>query len=583
MKSFVCALVATAVLWGQTAPKDAIFQAMDAELERARTLKLETLDKPYYIEYGVDEHEGYTIAASLGALYAPSNITFRVPRVRVRVGSNEFDNTNYVFSDYYSGSRYDPDQLTLDNDIGVLRRAFWLASDRAFKGAVEAIARKRAALRNVTQQEALPDFWKAPPVVKVLPPASALPDHADWPNRVKRLSSVFGTYPDVTTSSVTLETNRTTYYFRNSEGTTLRIPDTMTQVIVRASGQAADGMGVRDGIHIARLDLKSMPSDVDVLEQTKRVAENVKALSAAPLGENYNGPVMFEGLAAAQVFAEVLGPNLSLPRRPVNEPSRGAPFLPSELEGRTGSRVLPDFLDIVDDPLQSSWNGTQLLGHYEVDEEGVVPTPLTLIEKGRLKTYLLTRQPVKGYEGSNGRARIPGPYGASQAMISNLFVNSSETVKPAELRAKMIQMLKDRTKPYGIIVRKMDFPSNTPVDELRKLVQASSQRGVARPISPPALVYKVFPDGHEELVRGLRFRGLSVRSFRDILAVSDEKNAFHYLNTSSPFGLGGGYVAPTSVVAPSFLIEELELERPQDEMPKLPVVPAPPLTAAPSR
>ena len=41
--------------------------------------------------------------------------------------------------------------------------------------------------------------------------------------------------------------------------------------------------------------------------------------------------------------------------------------------------------------------------------------PLRLIEKGVLKNYLLTRQPVRGFEGSNGRARLPGPFGASAA------------------------------------------------------------------------------------------------------------------------------------------------------------------------
>ncbi len=578
MKIFVVVLALTCSLSAQD-DKDPIFQAMNAELTRAQSLKLETLDRPYYIQFSVDDHEGYSVSASLGALFEPNQIRFRVPRVRVRVGSTEFDNTNYVFSDYYSGSRYDSDQLTLDNDINVLRRSFWLASDRAYKGAIEAIARKRAALRNVTQQEAIPDFWKAAPIVKVKAAGVPLPNTADWPERVKRLSKVFAAYPQVTTSGVSVDTSRTTYYFRNSEGTTLRIPDMLSQLTVRASGQATDGMGVRDGFHLARLDAKTMPSDAEVAEQIKRVAENVKALTDAPAGETYNGPVLFEGMAAAQLFAEVLGPNLALPRRPVNEPSRSAPFQPSELEGRVGSRVLPDFLDVVDDPLQTSWNGAALLGHYEVDEEGVVPAPLTVIEKGKMKSFLLTRQPVKGYESSNGRARIPGPYGSSMAMIGNLFVNSSESVKAADLKAKLIQMFNDRSKPYGMIVSKNDFPSTAPLDELRKLAAASSQRGTARPTSPPALAYRIYPDGREELVRGLRFRGLSVRSLRDIIAVSEEKYAFHYLNTPSAFGLGSGYVAPSSVIAPSFLIEELELERPQEEMPRVPVVPAPPLTS----
>jgi hypothetical protein len=145
------------------------------------------------------------------------------------------------------------------------------------------------------------------------------------------------------------------------------------------------------------------------------VADNVTALSKAPKGEDYSGPVLFEGVAGAQIFAEVLGKNLALTRRPVSEGGRGGGFQPSELEGRIGARVLPDSFDVVDDPTQTEWRGRPLFGHYETDREGVAPAALRLVEKGVLKGYLLTRQPVRGFEGSNGRARMPGNYGASTA------------------------------------------------------------------------------------------------------------------------------------------------------------------------
>jgi hypothetical protein len=304
----------------------------------------------------------------------------------------------------------------------------------------------------------------------------------------------------------------------------------------------------------------------------------VKALTAAPLGESYSGPVLVEGIAAAQLVAEVLGPNFHLPRRPLSEPGRPAPFMPSAFEGRLNSPILPEFLEVVDDPLRTEWNGMPLYGSYEIDEEGVPAKPVKLIEKGRLKGYLLSRQPVRGGEASNGRGRLPGPYGTYTAAISNLFVHTSESIPPAELKKKLTEMLRDRDKPYGIIVRKMDFPSSAPANELRRLMMGAAQSGSTRPVSAPVLVYRVYPDGREELVRGLRFRGLTARSFRDVLAVSQQSFAFHYNNNLAPFGAsGGGYVAPASVIAPSMLFDDLELERPQDDMPKPPVVPPPPL------
>lgn len=574
------AAVAVAPKPGEGSP-DTILRAMKDELERSRTLSLASLDKPYFIQYTVEDVQVFNVSATLGGLFSTNQTRFRVPRVRVRVGDYAFDNSNYIYSDVYAGTRYDSDQLPLDDSYPVLRRSFWLATDRAFKTAVEAITRKRAALKNITQNVTLPDLWKAPPQVKLTPGSREVRDAEQWTARVKRLSGVFQGYPEVLLSLVSFDTSNSVYYLHNSEGTTLRKPESMIWLNVRASGQAADGMNVRDGAIIARAETAAMPGESDLEKATHEVAANVKALTAAPMGETYSGPVLVEGLAAAQLVADVLVPNLNLPRRPAGEPGRPAPFMPSALEGRINSRVLPEFIDVVDDPTKQEWNGQRLFGHYDVDEEGVVGQRVKLVEKGLLKGYLLSRQPVRGAEASNGHGRLPGPYGAYVATISNLFIEASEGRSAAELKTRLLEIIKERDKPYGMIVRKMDFPSTAPQDELRRLMMGSAQTGGGRPVSPPVLAYRVYPDGREELVRGLRFRGLNVRAFRDVLAVSKDSYAFHYMNNLSPFGvMGGGYVAPSSVIAPSMLFDDLELERPQDDIPKAPLVPPPPLAKA---
>jgi hypothetical protein len=351
----------------------------------------------------------------------------------------------------------------------------------------------------------------------------------------------------------------------------------VTFLRIRAVAQAPDGMSLRDSLTYHGTDPMYLPDDREVENGVKKLAENVIALSKAPKGEDYSGPVLFEGVAGAQIFAEVLGKNLGLTRRPVGEGGRGGGFQPSELEGRIGARVLPDSFDVVDDPTQTEWRGRPLFGHYEVDREGVVPVPVRLVEKGVLKGYLLTRQPVRGYEGSNGRARIPGSFGASTPGFSNLFVRASGGVPVAELKKKLIELCQARGKAYGIIVRKMDFPSSASIDEVRRLLQGS-QGG--RPVSLPLLVYKLFPDGHEELVRAVRFRGMNVRSLKDILAAGDDSAPFEFMDNPAPFALIGasGFTAEATVIAPSILIDDLELHPLEDELPKLPVVTAPELT-----
>jgi len=141
-------------------------------------------------------------------------------------------------------------------------------------------------------------------------------------------------------------------------------------------------------------------------------------------------------------------------------------------------------------------------------------------------------------------------------------------------------MCVQRSKPYGMIVRRMDFPSSASLEEVRRLL-GSSGPTASTSVSGPVLVYKVYPDGREELVRGLRFRGLNVRSLKDILAAGDDSNLFEFLNNQAPYALIGGasFVAASSVIAPSVLIDDVELHPVEEAMPNLPIVPPPDLRA----
>jgi hypothetical protein len=260
----------------------------------------------------------------------------------------------------------------------------------------------------------------------------------------------------------------------------------------------------------------------------------------------------------------------------VSDPGRSFPFAQSELEGRLGARVLPEWMDLTDDPTRKQWEGRPLLGFYEADLEGVAPKPLTLVEKGLLKNYLLTRQPVKGMSGSNGRARLPGALGVRTARFGNLEVVAGQTAPLGTLKQRLVELVKGQGKPYGMLVRKLDFPSAGSGDDLRRAMQRGG-RGATRPGASPVLVYKVFPDGREELVRGLRFRNLNARAFRDILAASSERVLFDFLDNGAPAALmgAGSFIVGCSVVAPGVLFEELELERAEDDLPKPPLVPPP--------
>jgi predicted Zn-dependent protease len=552
---------------------------MHDEIERSRKLNLNTLEPPYFIQYVIDEFEYFSVSASLGGLLARHREHVRALEVSVRVGDYKFDNTNYVGSGLNFGSRYDLERFPVENAYPVLRRYLWLQSDSAYKSAVEAISRKRAAMRNMTQSEQLSDFAHAEPVHIVRDFRRLAIDEDAWADRVRALSAIFAQYPELLDSSLELDSSQGGYYVSNSEGAEVRVPESVTYLRVRAAAQAPDGMSVRDAVTFHALEAARMPPLAELERSVTALAQNVVALAHAPKGEDYSGPVLFEGAAGAQIFAELLGKNLSLPRRPAGGGGRGgSSFSPSDLEGRLGARVLPDTFDVVDDPTQSEWRGRPLFGAYQVDREAVLAKPLRLVEKGVLKSYLLTRQPVRGLAVSTGRARLPGMYGAAYAGITNLFVSSSETTPVSELKKKLLALTQARGTPYGILVRKMDFPSTASLDELRRYLSASQSN--PRPVSIPLLVYRLYPDGREELVRGLRFRGFSARSLKDILAAGDDGAAFEFMDSAAPFALVGAsnYTSEACVVAPSILIDDLELHPVEEELPKLPVVSPPEMT-----
>lgn len=559
---------------------DPILKAMRAEMERSRELRaVDGQDLPYFLSYDLTDSENLHISASMGSIVNVQTAHAKIPSIEVRVGSYDFDNTGHIFSGVYSGSRYDGN-WPVDDNYQALRDAFWLGTDRAYKAALESMGRKRASLNSsAAQTEKLADFSKADPVVSMPKVAHKKVDEAAWTGRAARLSSVFNAYPEVLTSQIEFESVDGITYLINSEGTAIRYSDKVHWLLGRAEGQASDGMYVRDAVSIPSLDLDKLPSEADMRKTMTEVAEHVRALAKAPKGETVVGAALFEPQAAAQLFAQLLGDNLRVPRRPLSDPGRNVNFVPSELESRINGRVLPDWMDVTDDPSQSSFNGKPLIGFYSFDLEGVAPKPVAVIQKGTLKAFLTSRQPIRTSSSSNGHARLSGSYGARNAGIGNLFVKASESVPIADLKDRLIQLCKDRGKPYGMLVRKLDFPFSGSAGELQGLAQASQQSGgSARPVSPPLLVYRVYPDGREELVRGLRFRGLSTRSLRDIMAASKETAQFDYINNGAPLAMmtAGGFLAPVSVVAPGLLFDELEFEIPQDQLPKTPVVPPPP-------
>lgn len=554
---------------------DPILNAIAQEIARFR--KGASLgETPYFVEVSVEDAELFSVSASLGALFPPTSRRVRPVRAGVRVGGAEFDNTNSIYSDYSSATRYDSGRLALDNNVLALRHELWLALDRAYRTAVESIGRKRAALRGITVTEPLPDFWPGQPLTVVESPHRYKLEPEYWKDRVRRLSSVFAADPATTQSSVEFDASFGLAYHVDSTPVVCRTSDAIAVLRARGVRQAPDGMLIYDGVMLASLDPEKLPGESAQQAAVEQVARNVRELAAAPVGEAYDGPLLFEGAAAAQILAQIWGEQLGLSRKPVSDPNRPINILTSELETRLGGRVLPEWISLTDDPALLECGGVPLIGGYKVDLDGIAAQRVELVKDGVLKSLLVSRQPVRGVGGPNGHARLPGALGVKGPRISNLILTARDQTPDEELRKKLLQMAAQSGRPYAIVIRKVDFPSFAPAEELRRIGQRSA-RGGGRVVAPPLLVYRLYADGREQLIRGVRFRGLNLRSFRDITAAGTAQHVHSYIDNGAPLAIAGAgnFVIGCSVVAPSLLFEEVELEAAADDLAKPPVVPPP--------
>jgi hypothetical protein len=556
-----CAL---ALLPAAAVADDVVLRAMRDELSRSmEALRMEALDRPYFVAYTVPEEASAATIASFGAVIRSNESRRRSLAVEVRVGDRSLDNTGYLGSSFGSSGvvRFVGGRVTLpmDDDYPEVRRQIWLATDATYKKALEDLSRKRAYLQTRSRGDDLPDFTPEPPatVSDALP--APPPRVADLEALARSLSAVFRETPDVAASEVQIAYRSVITRYANSEGTTFTRSSPRLYLQISAAAQAADGTPLEDVITVWARGLGDLPPEPELARRARDLGASLARRKQAPALTTYNGPVLFEGPAAAEVFAQVFVPRLLATRAPIFDDSRfgggGAenPFL-----DRLGGRVLPEFLSVRDDPTATRQGGEALLGGYTIDDDGVVARPTVLVENGVLKTLLAIRTSVLGIEKSTGSRRSGGP------MPSNLVVTASNGRPAAELKAALLAEVEDRGVPYGILIRRVGNaffrfrPFGGPTRR---------DRGTAQ-IEYATAAFKVFPDGTEEPVPVAEITGLVAEGFREIVAASAEPAVHTVLFPSSGGpGLRAGPEA-VSFVMPALLFREVSLKKPSGEMPR---------------
>lgn len=543
-----------------------LMQAMQTELTRAMSLlgsgttapattanaaPAVPQPKPYFVSFSVADSEGLSISAGYGAITASNSNHSRTADVQVRLGSPALDNTH---GDHRT-SALTTMQLPLNDDRDAIERTLWFATNRGYGKALDALEKVKTEQQvRAKEEDSSADFSTEQAQAATLPPSGKLDvDKAAWEARLREITAVFRSHPDIYYDTAVMQTSRETDYFVSSEGAHVSSPNQVARLVVVARTRAADGM---DLFRVETFEADTtghLPEQAVVLAKVNALAKNLDELRNAPITEPYNGPAILSGRAAAVFFHEVLGHRLEGQRQRGDE------------EGQTFTKllnkpILPTFLSVADDPTLREIDGHPLSGHYAFDDEGQPARRVQLVDNGVLKTFLMSRLPVASFAQSNGHGRAETgkmPTGRQ----GNLIVTSTNKVTDAQLREMLKAEAKKQGKPYGLFFE--DISSGFAVTT-RRSPQAFQVI--------PLVVYRVYVDGRpDELVRGVSIVGTPQAALNRIVATGDRQDIFN-----GECGAESGTI-PVSAVAPAMLVSEIETQRQSQGTSRPPIVPPPPL------
>jgi TldD protein len=520
------------------AKSDPILSAMQEELNRSRSqLKMENVPAPYYIEYRVTDVEQYQAEAAFGALREDQYVHTRVIRVVVRVG-------DYKQDSYYGPGVGVATLGPIDDNPTALRWQLWSATDTAYKIASESLAAKQAQMRQYTADQPFDDFSHEPALVSIEPLARLDYDPKPWRNALEKASAQFRGDMKLESLTATARFRNSNQYFCNTEGTITRHGYAVYYLSEDGVTQAADGMRLERGPYFVAASIKELPAPDEFVTDTAKMIDTLKALRDAPIvDEDYRGPVLFSSDAASDVFDGMVGANV-LGKRP--KPGESARTV-GDYASNYKSRVLPAFVSIEDDPTLKTFGGKTLVGSYDADDEGVRAQKVVVVEDGQLVNYLLGREPIRDFPESNGHGRAAAGQSAAPT-VANLIVRSKQTLSPEELKAKLIDLCRQENRPFCYYVDTLGGSNYE-----------------------PRLLYRVYvSDGRQELVRGAEFDELDTRALRNNLVALG----------NDPLVNNREGTAPTTVIAPSILFDDLEVKRTDAKNAKLPEYPPPDPVAA---
>jgi predicted Zn-dependent protease len=554
---------------------------MKDELQRSiDSLAIEGLTKPYYLEYTLRYRWTSRATAAFGAIVDSGTTQTARLTVGVRVGSPTRDNTNFFDAAlfFFGGAEqeepYRNRSIPLELRYRVLRRQLWLATDAAYKAALEQYAKKEAVLKNRVQRDTTPDFVPLQP--ETLADTSRPLPHVSLPAIAKHLeeiSAIARNYPALQQATVTFEHLPELVLYVNSEGRNAIMLRRQVGIEIVASGQAADGMPLAQTYAVYAPTVEELPPWDSLARAMHAVAMRLSEQVRAPaIDEPYSGPVLVRGQAAAELIAQVFAPNLVAQRPALSEQGVQQMERFTAFQNKIGARVMAEFLTVESTPNRTTIAGVPVAAAYRIDDQGIQAEPLVLVRRGYLEHLLSSRTPTRRVRQSNGRAR------GGEAMYDVIVLRSDDRRRIAsdeQLLEQMQRILKRRDLPYGYIVSEI-LNQNLLYTALYRQTGGTFPTGSDNQL-PVLTVERVWRDGRRERVRGLSLSAGGYQLFRDVVAVGRSTYVHNLLAPAviSPFQTAGSQYVVATIATPDLLFEDVELRPIEDGFPKPPLLPSP--------
>lgn len=550
-------LVALALLAAAPNPRLALLSAMEQEGARSmQRLRLAGYEPPFFLSYQLKDQQHEEVSGRFGAVSDDVSRRDRRVQVDVRVGSYDLDSSSRDDVLMFLGSEGQtwsaPRDAPLDDDPQALRNALWLITDEKYKEALSSYFKKKSkGVYRADEADRAPSFTREPAQRHVDPIRRFTFDRPRWRGEVRRLTGLFRGHPDVFDASVKVTGEKQVRWFTSSEGSALVTEDTVFGVHVQAVARAVDGQLLENSRDFYARDEAKLPSPEKLEREVRALILELEALRTAPVVDPYTGPAILAPEATGVLFHEAVGHRLEGERQ--DDDKEGQTF-----KGQVGKAILPSFLSVLDDPTQQAEGEVALNGAYAYDDQGVPAQRTVLVEDGVLRTFLLSRRPVKPFTRSNGHGRSQSSL-PPVARMGNLVVRSKKQVPMTELKRLLIEEAKRQGKPYALIIQDITGGNTNTMSYGYQAFKGT-----------PRLVYRVdVATGEQELVRGVELVGTPLSSVSRVMATGDEVRAFN-----GYCGAESGYV-PVSTVAPAALVSEVELQRVAHASERSPILPAP--------